>query len=231
MSEKGGKGFSASAAKPPKAPSFPPSASSSGLEDGSVKSKKRGRKPKKTPEVQAVRSDAEAVPSPQFGGKGDNLFSKGMLGKGVMGEKTASAPKAPSPKEPIPLVLNVESELPNNTKCLMDSEAAQILEVIQEQMVALSEDPAIKIPVSFDRGLQYSKTNNNYSDPSAVRSVIETLAAHGVSEGEMCVIANVCPETTDEVFALVPSLKGKKIALTKPLNQVLSEVAKLRNTV
>lgn len=29
----------------------------------------------------------------------------------------------------------------------MDCEAAQILEGIQEQMVALSEDPAIKIPV------------------------------------------------------------------------------------
>ncbi|KAG7026686.1 DNA-directed RNA polymerases IV and V subunit 4, partial [Cucurbita argyrosperma subsp. argyrosperma] len=34
-----------------------------------------------------------------------------------------------------------------------------------------------------------------------------TLKKYGVADSEICVIANVCPDTTDEVFALVPSLK------------------------
>lgn len=39
------------------------------------------------------------------------------------------------------------AELPENAKCLMDCEAEQILQGIQEQMVILSADPTIKMPV------------------------------------------------------------------------------------
>lgn len=39
------------------------------------------------------------------------------------------------------------AELPENIKCLMDCEAADILQGVQEQMVMLSRDPTIKIPV------------------------------------------------------------------------------------
>lgn len=39
------------------------------------------------------------------------------------------------------------AELPKNTKCLMDCEAAEILQGIQDRMVVLSADPAIKIPM------------------------------------------------------------------------------------
>lgn len=38
------------------------------------------------------------------------------------------------------------ADLPENVKCLMDCEAASILEGIQEQMVILSQDPTIKLP-------------------------------------------------------------------------------------
>ncbi len=41
----------------------------------------------------------------------------------------------------------VFAELPKNAQCLMDCEAAQILLGIQEQMVLLSRDPTIKLPV------------------------------------------------------------------------------------
>ena len=39
------------------------------------------------------------------------------------------------------------AELLKNAKCMMDCEAAQILQGIQEQMVLLSRDPTIKLPV------------------------------------------------------------------------------------
>lgn len=46
------------------------------------------------------------------------------------------------------LVINWRAELPKNVKCqcLMDCEAAQLLQGIQDQMVLLSADPTIKIP-------------------------------------------------------------------------------------
>ncbi|KAI8001226.1 Calcineurin B-like protein 2 [Camellia lanceoleosa] len=124
----------------------------------------------------------------------------------------------------------VANELPKNAKCLMDCEAADILEGIQEHMIILSEDPTIKIPIAFDRGLQYAKTVSHYTSPQSVRQVLEPLKKHGVSDSEMCLIANICPESVDEVFALIPSLKGKKNKLTEPLKGALSELAILKHS-
>nr|XP_028959214.1 DNA-directed RNA polymerases IV and V subunit 4-like isoform X4 [Malus domestica] len=136
-------------------------------------------------------------------------------------------------------------ELPKSVKCMMDCEAADILQGIQEQMVMLSKDPTIKIPVSFDKGLQYANSTSRYTHPQSGRHVLETLKKYGVKDGEVCVIANVCPETTDEVFALVPSLKtvylylcfknafpklfgAKRSTLSQPLKDVLSELTRFK---
>ncbi|XP_031395529.1 DNA-directed RNA polymerases IV and V subunit 4-like [Punica granatum] len=220
MSDKGGKGSSL----PPKGIKSSLKSTTSnggsfkGKEDGSTKSKK-GRK---------VQFDSDKV-SPKSSGKTESLFSKGNTGKGGKGDNTASTVKKSPSKPPPPLELKVEQELPKNAKCIMDAEALQILQGIQDQMVILSEDPSIKIPASFDRGLQYAKTTGNrYTDYQSVRRILETLKEHGVTEGEICVIANVGPETADEVFALVPSLKGKKEKLMEPLKGVLDELAKLK---
>ncbi|PKI71474.1 hypothetical protein CRG98_008147 [Punica granatum] len=203
MSDKGGKGSSL----PPKGIKSSLKSTTSnggsfkGKEDGSTKSKK-GRK---------VQFDSDKV-SPKSSGKTESLFSKGNTGKGGKGDNTASTVKKSPSKPPPPLELKVEQELPKNAKCIMDAEALQILQGIQDQMVILSEDPSIKIPASFDRGLQYAKTTGNrYTDYQSI-----------------CVIANVGPETADEVFALVPSLKGKKEKLMEPLKGVLDELAKLK---
>ncbi|KAL3736772.1 hypothetical protein ACJRO7_025671 [Eucalyptus globulus] len=83
------------------------------------------------------------------GSKADSLLNKLNLGKGGKGDKTGRAAKSSAPKEQPPLELRVEQELPKHAKCLMDCEAAEILQGIQEQMVVLSEDPTIKIPVMY----------------------------------------------------------------------------------
>ncbi|CAK9149354.1 unnamed protein product [Ilex paraguariensis] len=111
--------------------------------------------------------------------------------------------------------IEIWAELLENAKCLMDCEAVEILQGIQVQMVILSEDPAIKIPISFDRGLQYAKRGSHYTSPHSVRRVLENsaLKQHNVSDGEVSMIANVGPESVEEVFALVPSLKVKEMVL------------------
>lgn len=133
--------------------------------------------------------------------------------------------KAPS------LEFKIEEELPRNAKCLMDCEAAEILQGIQDRMVVISADPAIKIPTSFDRGLAYAKRGGVFSNPRSVRKILEPLIEYGVSDGEMCMVANIKVESDDEVFALVPSLKGKKGKLRDPLRNALKELAKIESSV
>ncbi|XP_055801525.1 DNA-directed RNA polymerases IV and V subunit 4-like [Solanum dulcamara] len=218
MAEKGGKGFSL----PKSGKSALKSPASKGKDDSSAKSK-RGRK---------VQFDSEGsldTNSTKSNGKADIPSFKGDLGKAGKGEKAGSAGKSQKAKAPDPLELRVEQELPPNTICLMDCEAADILQGIQEKMVILSDDPAIKLPVSFDRGLAYAQRNKLYDNPQAVKQILEPLKQHGVSDGELCVIANFHLESVDEVFALVPSFKNKKSKLRVSLENVLAELAKLRS--
>lgn len=113
----------------------------------------------------------------------------------------------------------------------MDCEAAEILQGIQDQMVILSQDPDIKLPVSFDMGLTYAKRGGNYAKPQTVKKILEPLKKHGVSESEICLIANICPESVEEVFALVPALKPKMNKLRDPLRIALNELANLKEAL
>ncbi|KAK4544150.1 hypothetical protein RGQ29_033018 [Quercus rubra] len=175
--------------------------------------------------------EPKTLSSPKHVGKDGTPFPKGYSSKGGKGDKIANGGKTPA-KEPQPLELNIELELPENVKCMsmMDCEAASILQGIQDQMVTLSKDPELKLPVPFDKGLQYAKRGVHYTNPQSVRKVLETLTKHGVSNSELCEIANVGPESVDEVFSLVPSLKAKRSKLSEPLKGVLSELAKLKES-
>ncbi|TYG65665.1 hypothetical protein ES288_D06G204600v1 [Gossypium darwinii] len=216
MSEKGGRMFSLPTKTTPKSSLK----STTGKDDNSAKSK-RGRK---------VQFGTEGSPDVNFSSpKSDGKFAT-PFGKGGKGEKAANGGKTHVAKESQSLELRVEQELPENVKCLMDCEAAGILEGIQDQMVILSSDPTIKLPESFGSGLQYAKTGSYYTNPQSVRKVLQSLTKYGVSNSEICVIANTCPETVDEVFALVRSLEAKRSKLTGPLKDVLEELAKLKTS-
>ncbi|TYI78181.1 hypothetical protein E1A91_D06G193300v1 [Gossypium mustelinum] len=216
MSEKGGRMFSLPTKTTPKSSLK----STAGKDDNSAKSK-RGRK---------VQFGTEGSPDVNFSSpKSDGKFAT-PFGKGGKGEKAANGGKTHVAKESQSLELRVEQELPENVKCLMDCEAAGILEGIQDQMVILSSDPTIKLPESFGSGLQYAKTGSYYTNPQSVRKVLQSLTKYGVSNSEICVIANTCPETVDEVFALIRSLEAKRSKLTGPLKDVLEELAKLKTS-
>ncbi|XP_059309328.1 DNA-directed RNA polymerases IV and V subunit 4-like [Lycium ferocissimum] len=212
MADKG-KGFSM--------PNAGKSPASKGKDDSFAKSK-RGRR---------VQFDSEGsldTNSTKSNGKADIPSFKGDSGKGGKGEKAGSGSKSQKAKDPGPVELRVEQELPDKTTCLMDCEAAAILQRCQEQMVILSEDPTIKLPASFDRGLTYAQRNKLYDDPQAVKQILKPLKAYGVSDGELCMIANFHVESVDEIFALVPSFKTKKSKLRVPLENVLAKLVKLR---
>ncbi|XP_015578354.1 DNA-directed RNA polymerases IV and V subunit 4 isoform X2 [Ricinus communis] len=220
--EKGGKGFSLPGKGLKSSLKSITPASTKGKDDTSAKSK-RGKK---------VQFNSQGVNDKfNFLPKSDGKFvaaTKGNMSKGGKGDKVSNGVKISSTKEPQPLELKIEQDLPKNAKCLMDCEAAQVLQGIQEQMVLLSRDPTIKLPVSFDRALQHARTGARFTNPQSVRRILEGLKKHGVSEGEICTIANVCPDGVDEVFALVPSLKSKKNVLREPLKDILGQLSELK---
>ncbi|RZB90141.1 DNA-directed RNA polymerases IV and V subunit 4, partial [Glycine soja] len=152
-------------------------------------------------------------------------------GKGGMGDNVAKGGKNSQSKDSHPSDYRVDQKLPENIKCLMDCEAVDILQGIQERMVMLSRDSTVKMPISFDKGLQYAKSNSKYLDLQSIRHILDRLAKCGVTDSEICVIGNVCPETIDEVFALLPSLKDRRNIDSQVLKDSLSELAKFRQTM
>ncbi|CAH8281873.1 unnamed protein product [Eruca vesicaria subsp. sativa] len=94
-------------------------------------------------------------------------------------------------------------------KCLMNCEVSLILEHKYEQLQQVSEDPMNQVSQVFEKSLQYVKRFSRYKNPDAVRQVREILSRHQLTEFELCVLGNLCPETAEEAVAMVPSLKTK----------------------
>ncbi|PWZ25361.1 DNA-directed RNA polymerases IV and V subunit 4 [Zea mays] len=137
------------------------------------------------------------------GGKA-SAFSKGEASKGKAyssdkGGKGSSSHAVPTKSD---AELKLELDIPPNSRMLMNCEAAELLQEIHEHMAILSEDPKIKIP--------------------------EPLKKCGVSDGEICMIANIGPETVEEVYALVPSLKANRSAIEGSVTEVLTALANIK---
>ncbi|XP_064978250.1 DNA-directed RNA polymerases IV and V subunit 4-like isoform X1 [Musa acuminata AAA Group] len=162
-------------------------------------------------------------------GKGGKGFSVGKAGgKGSIPEATPIKPLVTE------VELKLELELPKGARLLMDCEAAEVLQEIQGHMTVLSDDPKIKMPESFSKALQYAKINAHYTNVQSVRQVLEyplvELALNGVTDGEICMIGNVDPETLDEVYALIPSLKTNKHKNEGAIADVLASLANFRTS-
>ncbi|XP_062217545.1 DNA-directed RNA polymerases IV and V subunit 4-like [Phragmites australis] len=163
------------------------------------------------------------------GGKA-SPFSKGEASKGKAysagkGGK-GSASNAVPPKSDAELKL--ELDIPPNLRMLMNCEAAELLQEIHEHMAILLEDPKIKIPESFDKAFQYAKEGNHFTNANSVKQAVDPLKKCGVNDGEICMIANIGPETVEEVYALVPSLKATRSLTEGPITEVLAALANIK---
>lgn len=110
----------------------------------------------------------------------------------------------------------------------MDCEALDVLHKIQEHLVILSEDPMIKLPESFHKGLQYAKMGGSYKSVEDVKRVLGALKKSNVSESEICLIANICPGDADEVFKLMPKLNEKRKKSERGIDDVIRELVELK---
>ncbi|VAI60345.1 unnamed protein product [Triticum turgidum subsp. durum] len=98
--------------------------------------------------------------------------------------------------------LKLQLDMPPNSILLSNCEAAEMLQKIQGHMAILSEDPKIKIP--------------------------EPLKDYGVNDGEICMIANIGPETIEEVYALIPSLKATRSINEGKIVEALAALANIK---
>ncbi|KAL1191783.1 DNA-directed RNA polymerases IV and V subunit 4 [Cardamine amara subsp. amara] len=203
MSEKGGKGIKSSFK------------SKDGGKDGNSTKVKKTKK---------AHFDPQGTPEANYRSvNGFEQQSQSFSSKGGKGDKATKSGKSSQHSSDL-------KDLPENAVCMMDCEAFQILDGIKGHLVGLSEDPSIKIPVSYDRALAYVENGVHYSNPQSVKKVLEPLKTHGISDGEMCVIANAYPESVDEAFAFIPSLKIKKDMINQPLEDALMELSKLKSS-
>ncbi|XP_073011320.1 DNA-directed RNA polymerases IV and V subunit 4-like isoform X2 [Typha latifolia] len=162
--------------------------------------------------------------------------AKGDLGKGGKTSNVGKAvgkgslPRSSGMKPPITEVeLKLELDIPKSARILMDCEAAEALKEIHEHMTILSEDPKIKVPESFGKALQYSKSGSHYTDTKSVRQLLD-LKTNGVNDGEICMIGNVCPDNLEEVYALIPSLKANIHKNEGPIRDALLRLAKFKSS-
>ncbi|EMS67577.1 hypothetical protein TRIUR3_30600 [Triticum urartu] len=98
--------------------------------------------------------------------------------------------------------LKLQLDMSPNSILLTNCEAAEMLQKIQGHMAILSEDPKIKIP--------------------------EPLKDYGVNDGEICMIANIGPETIEEVYALIPSLKATRSINEGKIAEALTALANIK---
>ncbi|XP_026453110.1 DNA-directed RNA polymerase II subunit 4-like [Papaver somniferum] len=165
-------------------------------------------------------------------GKGlfDSPASKGDTDKGGKGGKTGKGwGKSSAPKLPVVVQLEIEKDLPKNAKCMMDCAAEAALQGIQDQLSILSRDPTIKLPLAFNKALEYAKGSSRYSNPLAVWHALEKLRVLKITESELCLISNVCPDTVDEVYALIPSLKTNRLMTEGAIKNLLYELDNLKS--
>ncbi|XP_020589424.1 DNA-directed RNA polymerases IV and V subunit 4-like [Phalaenopsis equestris] len=118
-----------------------------------------------------------------------------------------------------------EAEIPPDAKLLLDCEAADILQEIHEKLAKLED---LIMPVAFDKALLQTKDGIRYSNTKDVRETVETLKEYGVTDWEICMIANAGPKTCEEAYAMIPSLRDKEDGISGPLNAVLAKLAFLK---
>ncbi|XP_021909318.1 DNA-directed RNA polymerase II subunit 4-like [Carica papaya] len=111
-------------------------------------------------------------------------------------------------------------------KCLMNCEVSILLDRKCDQLKQMSEDAMNQIPQVLDKSLQYVQRFSRFTNQDAVKQVREVLSQCKLTEFELAVLGNLCPETVEEAVAVVPSLqtKGRGIseeAIEKLLNELM----------
>lgn len=122
-------------------------------------------------------------------------------------------------------------ELPPNATLLMNFEAADALRRARETLITSLNVSKHRLSESLDSALQYLQDAVLYDDVPTVRICLKQLKRYyGATDWEICMIANVCPVTSEKAYALIPSLKAKCEGTDEALNAFLTVLELFRDT-
>ncbi|KAL6219992.1 hypothetical protein ACLB2K_007750 [Fragaria x ananassa] len=119
-------------------------------------------------------------------------------------------------------------------KCLMNCEVSLILEHKFEQLQQMSDDPRNQVSQVFEKSLQYVKRFSRYKNADAelnlnLSSTFRILSRYQLTEFELCVLGNLCPETVEEAIAMVPSIKAKgRVHDDEVIDKMLNDIAMIK---
>ncbi|KAK9726073.1 hypothetical protein RND81_05G188200 [Saponaria officinalis] len=91
--------------------------------------------------------------------------------------------------------------------CIPHGEVAILLNLRLSQMQP--HDAAAPATAALTKSLYYVNKFSRYHNPDTVRQVRHILSRLPLSDLEIALLANFCPDSVDEAFALVPSLMDK----------------------
>ncbi|KAB1212206.1 DNA-directed RNA polymerase II subunit 4 [Morella rubra] len=105
-------------------------------------------------------------------------------------------------------------------------EVAILLEHRSEQLKHMAGDSLNQLPRVLEMSLQYVKRFSRFTNQDSIKQVREVLSRYQMTEFELAVLGNLCPETVEEATSIVPSLKmaGRTYddeAIEKMLNDLL----------
>ncbi|PKU79478.1 DNA-directed RNA polymerases IV and V subunit 4-like [Dendrobium catenatum] len=127
--------------------------------------------------------------------------------------------------------VSLEIDVPPGAKLLMDYEAALLLQQFYDENLPTFTKHGIQMTETFESALQYVNEAVHYTNIDYVHGVLGSLRDYGVTDEEICMLGNTCPETCDEALALIPSLKEKEDWIGEALATALSTLGQLKVTM
>ncbi|GAB2219127.1 hypothetical protein Droror1_Dr00006756 [Drosera rotundifolia] len=113
-------------------------------------------------------------------------------------------------------------------KCLTNGEVALILDHRYEQLQQMVDDPMNQTSQVFEKSLQYVKRFSRYQQQDSIKQVREILSTYGLTEFELAVVGNLCPETADEAIAMVPTIKSGRGLDNETIEKMLTDLSMVK---
>jgi DNA-directed RNA polymerase II subunit RPB4 len=128
--------------------------------------------------------------------------------------------------------LNLPPEFAESNK-LSIPEVAIILKRIKKEFEDSARDRGIykiestRASALLDKSLDYATRFNKFSDCDVITKIRQTLENFDLSDTEIALLTNLCPNSTEEAKSLIPSLY--RYENNRELRLIIEEINQLRN--
>lgn len=112
-----------------------------------------------------------------------------------------------------------------NAETLLISEVQMLLEHRKQQNESAEEE--LELSAVFMKTLNHTQRFSKYKNRETISAVRSLLVQKQLHKFELATLANLCPETSEEAKALIPSLEGR--FEDDDLQQILDDIKTKRS--